>query len=81
MYALKLTLKIMPQAVLGEGVDRHFLGLKMIALQEKMELPELYKDPAYQRSTHYTLSSSQVSFEFGIATTEKTFRFLVSGSL
>lgn len=51
------------EAVLGQGVDRHLWGLKMIALSESMEIPELYKDIAYTRSTSFTLTSSQVSFK------------------
>lgn len=33
----------------------------MIAKQDNMELPELYKDIGFTRSTHFTLTSSQVT--------------------
>lgn len=52
------------QAAAGEGIDRLFFGLKMIAISEKMELPEFYNDVGWTRSTYFTLTSSQVTFTF-----------------
>ncbi|XP_018569317.1 carnitine O-acetyltransferase isoform X2 [Anoplophora glabripennis] len=49
------------EAVNGFGVDRHFLGLKLIALENGLELPEIYSDPSFTRSTHMRLSTSQVA--------------------
>ncbi|XP_071629658.1 carnitine O-acetyltransferase-like isoform X1 [Temnothorax longispinosus] len=51
------------QAATGQGVDRHLFGLKMIAKSEGMELPELYKDVGYTRSTYFNLTSSQVPYK------------------
>ncbi|XP_032683795.1 carnitine O-acetyltransferase-like isoform X2 [Odontomachus brunneus] len=51
------------QAATGQGVDRHLFGLKMIAQSEGMELPELYKDVGYTRSTYFNLTSSQVPYK------------------
>ncbi|KAL2750080.1 carnitine O-acetyltransferase-like isoform X1 [Vespula maculifrons] len=48
------------EASLGQGVDRHLFGLKMVASIESMCLPELYKDVAYIKSTYYDLTTSQV---------------------
>ena len=48
------------QVVRGEGVDRHLLGLKLIALENGIELPDFFKDPAYTRSVYHRLSTSQV---------------------
>lgn len=50
------------QAAIGQGVDRHLFGLKMIAQTEGMELPELYKDIGYTKSTYFNLTSSQVPY-------------------
>jgi hypothetical protein len=47
-------------AVEGQGVDRHLLGLKML-LQKGEDLPVLYTDPAFGLSSHWTLSTSQLS--------------------
>lgn len=47
-------------AVNGHGVDRHLLGLKMIAIENGMDVPKLFLDTGYIRSTHYKLSTSQV---------------------
>lgn len=49
------------EAVNGFGVDRHLLGLKLVALENKIEVPELYKDVSYTRSAHMRISSSQVA--------------------
>ena len=38
-------------AVRGYGVDRHLLGLKLIALENKMEIPKLYSDIGYIKSS------------------------------
>ncbi|XP_011159104.2 carnitine O-acetyltransferase isoform X2 [Solenopsis invicta] len=51
------------QAATGQGVDRHLFGLKMIAKSEGIELPELYKDVGYTRSTYFNLTSSQVPYK------------------
>ncbi|KAK2581333.1 hypothetical protein KPH14_008106 [Odynerus spinipes] len=61
--AIEVHKKLASEATLGQGVDRHLYGLKMIALCESMELPELYKDIAYTKSTTFTLSSSQVPYK------------------
>ena len=49
------------QGVSGQGVDRHLLGLRLIAQEAGMELPDFFKDDAYSRSMNYRLSTSQVS--------------------
>lgn len=49
------------QAVNGFGVDRHLLGLKLIALENGIELPNIFKDPSFTRSAHMRLSTSQVA--------------------
>ncbi|XP_010767318.1 carnitine O-acetyltransferase-like [Notothenia coriiceps] len=47
-------------AISGQAIDRHLLGLKMIALEEKVSVPEIYTDPAYSKALEYKLSTSQV---------------------
>ena len=47
--------------VMGQGIDRHFLGMKLIAKEANMPLPKLYEDPAFIRSTYHRMSTSQVS--------------------
>jgi carnitine O-acetyltransferase len=47
-------------AVRGYGVDRHLLGLKLIALQNGMALHELFTDKGYTFSSQFRLSTSQV---------------------
>lgn len=48
------------QAVKGQGIDRHLLGLKLIALENNMKVPALHMDVAYSLSSHHNVSTSQV---------------------
>lgn len=48
------------QAVQGLGIDRHLLGLKLIAKENGIEVPALYSDEGYTKSSTYRLSTSQV---------------------
>ncbi|XP_052790483.1 carnitine O-acetyltransferase-like [Mya arenaria] len=47
-------------AISGKGIDRHFLGLSLIAQENKIELPELFKDPNFVFSKTWRISTSQV---------------------
>lgn len=47
-------------AISGQAIDRHLLGLKLQALEEKISVPELFKDPSFAKALHYRLSTSQV---------------------
>ena len=53
--------KYVQQAVQGFGIDRHLLGLKLIARENGLEVPELYSDEGYVKSSTYRLSTSQVA--------------------
>lgn len=45
---------------LGQGLNRHLLGLKLMAARAGGELPEFYKDEGYQTFTTDFLSTSTV---------------------
>jgi carnitine O-acetyltransferase len=47
----------------GKGVDRHLFGLKKL-LGPNDEVPAIYKDPAFAYSSHWFISSSQLSSEY-----------------
>lgn len=47
-------------AISGQAIDRHLLGLKLLALEQKVPLPSIYTDSSYSRALHYRLSTSQV---------------------
>lgn len=49
------------QAMQMRGVDRHLLALKLLAQEGGVELPALYTDPGYGRSTNFRVSTSQVA--------------------
>ena len=51
-----------------ESFDRHLLGLKLTALENNLDLPDLYRDVAFQRACHYFISSSQVSSKYDAVT-------------
>ncbi|KAK6632138.1 hypothetical protein RUM44_007168 [Polyplax serrata] len=44
----------------GCGVDRHLLALKLLAKEHNIDDGQLFTDPAFQRSTHFQLSTSNV---------------------
>jgi len=47
-------------ASLGEAFDRHLLGLRMQALENGENVPELFMDISYMMASHFKLSTSQV---------------------
>lgn len=47
----------------GQGVDRHLFGLKKM-LKEGEKLPEIYRDGAYGKTSHWELSTSQLSSDY-----------------
>jgi carnitine O-acetyltransferase len=47
----------------GRGVDRHFLGLRLL-LKPGEEKPEIFTDPSFSNSCHWNLSTSQVTSEY-----------------
>jgi len=49
------------EAVEGLGIDRHLLGMRLLASELGLEMPQLYKDPAYFRTCTWRLSTSQLS--------------------
>lgn len=51
------------EAVKAQGVDRHLLGMKLLATQAGIETPSIYTDVAYSRSLTHGLSTSQVPVE------------------
>jgi len=60
LAAVKRHMTYSSWAANGEGVDRHLFGLKK-CLKEGEELPELYQDEAYAKSSHWEMSTSQLS--------------------
>ncbi|XP_058445312.1 carnitine O-acetyltransferase [Malaya genurostris] len=52
------------KAVQGFGVDRHLLGLKLIARENNIPLPDLFKDGGLLASQHMRLSTSQVASRY-----------------
>ncbi|XP_033124898.1 carnitine O-acetyltransferase-like [Anneissia japonica] len=53
-------------AIFGDGVDRHLLGLKLMAIEWGWNVPELMMDTTYHISTHFKLSTSQAIFGDGV---------------
>ncbi|KAI9228385.1 MAG: acyltransferase ChoActase/COT/CPT [Piptocephalis tieghemiana] len=54
--------KYISDAVKGHGVDRHLFGLRK-CIAEGESQPGLFQDPAYARSCHWNLSTSQLTSE------------------
>ncbi|XP_067929647.1 peroxisomal carnitine O-octanoyltransferase-like [Watersipora subatra] len=56
---------MMKECMDGQGVDRHLLGLKILALENGMKSPEIFEDPAYVKSGgngNFKLSTSFIGF-------------------
>lgn len=47
----------------GQGVDRHLFGLKRM-LKDGEPVPAIYQDPAFSKTSHWELSTSQLSSNF-----------------
>ncbi|CAG8458610.1 2849_t:CDS:2 [Acaulospora morrowiae] len=61
--AITSHVKYMAEAVEGRGCDRHLLGLRM-SLKPNEEPPLIFTDTTYAKSTHWNLSTSQLSSEY-----------------
>ncbi|CAG8538451.1 3338_t:CDS:2 [Ambispora leptoticha] len=61
--AIEAHVKYMSEAVEGRGCDRHLLGLRL-SLKPGESMPSIFTDPAYATSTHWNLSTSQLSSEY-----------------
>ncbi|XP_017073686.1 carnitine O-acetyltransferase isoform X1 [Drosophila eugracilis] len=51
-------------ALQGKGVDRHLLGLKLMALENSKPIPEFFKSPGVLKSSHFRMSTSQVATKY-----------------
>ncbi|XP_070531659.1 carnitine O-acetyltransferase-like isoform X1 [Ptychodera flava] len=54
------------EALFGDVIDRHLLGLKLTAIESGLNVPEIFMDPAYQTAMHFKLSTSQVPSKFDL---------------
>ncbi|OZJ05061.1 hypothetical protein BZG36_02093 [Bifiguratus adelaidae] len=61
--AMTSHVRYMNDACDGRGVDRHLFGLKK-SLKPNEPVPALFQDPAYSYSSHWYLSTSQLSSEY-----------------
>lgn len=48
------------QALKGQAIDRHLLGLKLQAIEEGLSIPKIFMDTAYGLATHWKLRTGQV---------------------
>ncbi|KAG7324631.1 hypothetical protein KOW79_012647 [Hemibagrus wyckioides] len=48
------------QALKGQAIDRHLLGLKLQAIEEGLSVPRMFMDTAYGLATHWKLRTGQV---------------------
>ncbi|KAL5280729.1 CRAT family protein [Megaselia abdita] len=53
--------KYAKMAMQGQGVDRHLLGLKLMALENNLEVPAFFKSPGFVKSSQFRMSTSQVA--------------------
>ncbi|CAI4227131.1 unnamed protein product [Auanema sp. JU1783] len=55
--------QLVKEASMGQGFDRHLLGLKISAQRLGKDLPAFYNDAGYNRMGHFVLSTSTLSTE------------------
>ncbi|XP_006824922.1 peroxisomal carnitine O-octanoyltransferase-like [Saccoglossus kowalevskii] len=70
LNAINKHVQMMEECKNNEGCDRHLLGLQLIASENGIPLPELYKDPAYVKSGgngSFILSSSLTGYQATLA--------------
>jgi hypothetical protein len=76
--------------VQGNGCDRHLLGLRMLAVENKIPMPKLFTSQAYAKSTAITLSTSQMPWGVcdhpgfpapGVQAYGVCYRFVVTGGI
>lgn len=48
-------------ALQGRGVDRHLLGLKLMAIENNKPVPKFYQSAGFVKSSNYRISTSQVA--------------------
>ncbi|WAQ97117.1 CLAT-like protein [Mya arenaria] len=51
----------MTQTILGQGLDCHLMGLREMAAEVGLPVPDIFTDDTYRKSNHFTLSTSQVN--------------------
>ncbi|XP_043967333.1 carnitine O-acetyltransferase-like [Gambusia affinis] len=47
-------------AIHGQAIDRHLLGLKMLSIEDLTSMPEIFMDTSYAVAHHFNLYTSQV---------------------
>ena len=63
----KVHMEMTKNAAQGQGWDRHFFALKLLAAKEGQSVPKLFLDPAYKNINHIILSTSTLSStNFGV---------------
>ncbi|CAB1351310.1 unnamed protein product [Coregonus sp. 'balchen'] len=58
--AIETYVALTDQALKGQAIDRHLLGLKLQAIEEGLSVPRLFMDTAYGLATHWKLRTGQV---------------------
>jgi carnitine O-acetyltransferase len=59
--ALTSQSQYMRDCAAGKGIDRHLLGLYAMATPEERATSLLFTDPSYAKTTHFRLSTSNMS--------------------
>jgi len=61
--AISSQTRYMGWALEGQGVDRHLLGLRL-CIKDGETKPAIFSDPAYSKSCHWSLSTSQIAPDY-----------------
>lgn len=58
--AIKVHREHTHMAIHGQGIERHMLGLKMVAIEDLTSLPDIFMDTSFAVGSHFNLYTSQV---------------------
>lgn len=58
--AAKKQTTIMEANIVGHGIDNHLLGLRELAKEHEVTMPQIFTDPVYKQMMQFDLSTSQV---------------------
>uniref|UniRef100_A0A8D2KUN7 Choline/carnitine acyltransferase domain-containing protein n=1 Tax=Varanus komodoensis TaxID=61221 RepID=A0A8D2KUN7_VARKO len=59
--AIEVHSTLTEQALDGQGIDRHLLGLKLEAIADGFRVPKLFMDTSFAVASHWKLSTGQVT--------------------
>ena len=58
--AIRNQVHMSQQVITGQGIDNHLMGIRRIALDTGLPVPDFLKDSNFESFNHFELSTSQI---------------------